>query len=297
MHKLLRRTLREDIEIRIDSDPEISPAYADMTQLESAILNLALNAQDAMSGGGRLTITTAGASLDGQYQKLHPEVRPGDYVLIAITDTGEGMSKEVLERVFEPFFTTKEVGKGSGLGLSMVYGFVKQSNGHVSIYSEPGLGTTVRMYLPVQQEMAPRGLGPGRTNESELVGGTETVLVVEDDLFVRTYAMRCLSSLGYTVIAAIDGSDALQKLRTNVHIDVLFTDVVMPGGINGWELADLAQRARPGLPVVLTSGYALETLIKHGRANGESLILTKPYRKAGLARRMREALSLPPKIQ
>jgi len=294
MHKLLRRTMREDIEIRIDFDPEIPRAFADPAQLESAILNLALNAQDAMAAGGRLSLTTAEASLDGQYQKLHPEVRPGEYVLIAVTDTGTGMSKQVLEHVFEPFFTTKEVGKGSGLGLSMVYGFAKQSNGHVSIYSEPGLGTTVRIYLPVLQADASKGSMQDRTDEDKaMVGGSETVLVVEDDLFVRTYATMCLKSLGYAVIAAADGNDALQKLGTDIHIDVLFTDVVMPGGINGRDLADMAQRARPGLPVVLTSGYALETLIKHGRTSGESLILTKPYRKAGLALRMREALKKP----
>jgi PAS domain S-box-containing protein len=292
MHKLLRRTLREDIEIKVDFDPDIPPAFADPAQLESAILNLGLNAQDAMAGGGRLTLTTAGASLDGQYQKLHPEVRPGEYVLIAITDTGEGMPKDVLERVFEPFFTTKEVGKGSGLGLSMVYGFVKQSDGHVSIYSEPRLGTTVRMYLPVNSATMPVRPRRGRTDEVQTtVGGAETVLVVEDDPFVRTYAVRCLQSLGYTVIAAVDGNDALQKLGTSVHIDLLFTDIVMPGGINGWELADRAQRARPGLPVLLSSGYALETLIKHGRANGDSVVLTKPYRKTDLARRLREALN------
>jgi PAS domain S-box-containing protein len=290
MHKLLRRTMREDIEIKIDFDPDIPSAFADPAQLESAILNLGLNAQDAMAGGGRLTLTTAETSLDDQYQKLHPEVRPGDYVMIAITDTGEGMPKHVLERVFEPFFTTKEVGKGSGLGLSMVYGFVKQSNGHVAIYSEPRLGTTVRMYLPAQQTKAPKRPAKGRTREKTIAGGAETVLVVEDAPFVRTHAVRCLESLGYAVIAAVDGNDALQKLGTNVHIDVLFTDIVMPGGINGWELADRAQLARPGLPVLLSSGYALETLIKHGRANGESVVLTKPYRKAELARRLREAL-------
>jgi PAS domain S-box-containing protein len=291
MHKLLRRALREDIEIKLDFDPDIPLAFADPAQLESAILNLGLNAQDAMAGGGRLTLTTAGASLDGQYQRLHQDVRPGEYVLIAITDTGAGMPKDVLERVFEPFFTTKEVGKGSGLGLSMVYGFVKQSNGHVAIYSEPGLGTTVRMYLPAQQTQLSRGAAQGRMHERRaMVGGAETVLVVEDDPFVRSYTVKCLQSLGYTVIAAVDGNDALQKLGTDVAIDLLFTDVVMPGGINGWELADLAQRSRPQLPVLLTSGYALETLIKHGRTSGGSVVLTKPYRKADLARRLREAL-------
>jgi PAS domain S-box-containing protein len=291
MHKLLRRAMREDIDIKIDFDPDIPLAFADPAQLESAILNLGLNAQDAMTGGGHLTLTTAAAFLDDQYQMLHPEVRPGEYVLVAITDTGAGMPKEVLERVFEPFFTTKEVGKGSGLGLSMVYGFVKQSNGHVAIYSEPGLGTTVRMYLPAQQGKLSKEPAQGRTHERRaMVGGAETVLVVEDDPFVRSYAVKCLQSLGYTVIAAIDGNEALQIIGADRHIDLLFTDVVMPGGINGWELADLAQRSRPGLPVLLTSGYALETLIKHGRASGESVVLTKPYRKADLARRLREAL-------
>jgi PAS domain S-box-containing protein len=292
IHKLLRRTMREDIEIKLDFDSDIPRAFADPAQLESAILNLALNAQDAMAAGGRLTIATAGASLDDDYQALHPEVRLGDYVLIAVTDTGEGMRKEVLDRVFEPFFTTKQVGKGSGLGLSMVYGFVKQSNGHVSIYSEVGLGTTVRMYLPVRSNRTPSRAARERTDASRTTaGGAGTVLVVEDDPFVRSHAVRSLQSLGYAVIAAVDGNEALQKLGTDVRIDVLFSDIVMPGSVNGWELADLAQRARPGLPVLLTSGYALETLIRHGRANAESLVLTKPYRKQDLAARLRQALN------
>jgi PAS domain S-box-containing protein len=278
--------------IKVDFDPDIPLAFADPAQLESAILNLALNAQDAMAAGGRFTITTAGASLDEEYQALHPEVRPGEYVLIALTDSGEGMQKQVLARVFEPFFTTKEVGKGSGLGLSMVYGFVKQSNGHVSVYSEPGLGTTVRMYLPARPNKMPARPPRERTGQNQATAGSAgTVLVVEDDPFVRSHAVRCLQSLGYAVIAAVDGNDALQTLATEARVDVLFTDIVMPGGVNGWELADLAQRARPGLPVLLTSGYALETLIRHGRANGDSLVLTKPYRKAELARRLREALN------
>jgi CheY-like chemotaxis protein/two-component sensor histidine kinase len=292
MHKLLRRTMREDVEIKVDFDPDIPLAFADPAQLESAILNLALNAQDAMAAGGRFTITTAGASLGEEYQAHHPEVRPGEYVLIAVTDSGEGMPKQVLARVFEPFFTTKEVGRGSGLGLSMVYGFVKQSNGHVSVYSEPGLGTTVRMYLPARPDKMPARPPRERTGQNRATAGSAgTVLVVEDDPFVRSHAVRCLQSLGYAVIAAVDGNDALQKLATEARVDVLFTDIVMPGGVNGWELADLAQRARPGLPVLLTSGYALETLIRHGRTNGESLVLTKPYRKAELARRLREALN------
>jgi PAS domain S-box-containing protein len=290
MHKLLRRTMREDIEIVTDFDPDLCVAYADPAQLESAVLNLALNAQDAMTSGGRLTISTANASLDNQDHNVHPDVRAGDYVLIAVTDNGEGMSKPVLDRVFEPFFTTKDVGKGSGLGLSMVYGFTKQSNGHVSIYSEPGLGTTVRVYLPALATKIKQPALPPRI-DIETPASAETVLIVEDDPFVRSYAVMSLQSLGYRVTAAVDGNDALQKLGTDMQVDLLFTDIVMPGGINGWELADRARKARPQLRVLLTSGYALETLTAQGHLRDGSAILAKPYRKAELARRLREALS------
>jgi PAS domain S-box-containing protein len=181
MQKLLRRTLRENIDVRTDLDPELCLAYADEAQLESAILNLSLNAQDAMASGGRLSVTTANVSLDGQYHSMHPEVRPGEYVLIAVTDNGEGMPKSILDRVFEPFFTTKDAGKGSGLGLSVVYGFIKQSNGHVSLHSEPGLGTTVRMYLPAVLATMLDVPPSRRADADEEPGGKEAVLVVEDD--------------------------------------------------------------------------------------------------------------------
>jgi PAS domain S-box-containing protein len=292
MHKLLKRTMREDVEIKTDFDLDLHSAYADPAQLESAILNLSLNAQDAMAAGGRLSITTGNVSLDGAYHAVHSDVRPGEYVLIAITDNGEGMEKSVLDRVFEPFFTTKEVGKGSGLGLSMVYGFVKQSNGHVSIYSEPGLGTTVRLYLPALPTKTPRVPDQPRAIPDDLPCGKEAVLVVEDDPFVRSYAIMSLESLGYRVTAAVDGNDALQKLGSDVQIDILFTDIVMPGGINGWELADRARQVRPGLKVLLTSGYALETLMAHGRLRDGSVILAKPYRKAELAGRLRDVLKV-----
>lgn len=292
MHKLLQRTLRQDIEIKTDFDPALSLAFADAAQLESAVLNLSVNAQDAMPAGGRLTISTSNASLDDHYINLHPEVTPGEFVLIAITDDGEGMSREVIERAFEPFYTTKEVGKGSGLGLSMVYGFAKQSNGHVSIYSELGLGTTVRIYLPqiTSRRLPAEEILP--PSSEVLPSGTETVLVVEDDPFVRSYSISKVESLGYAVVAAVDGNDALQKLRSDMSIDILFTDIVMPGGINGWELAELARQLRPNLPVLLTSGYALETLVKHGRLRAGAVVLTKPYRKADLARRLREVVSV-----
>ncbi|GMO36211.1 PAS domain-containing hybrid sensor histidine kinase/response regulator [Bradyrhizobium sp. TM233] len=291
MHKLLRRTLREDIEIATQADPALRHAFADPAQLESAILNLALNAQDAMASGGRLTISAANASLDTGDHNAHPDVAPGEYVVIAVTDTGSGMPKRVLERAFEPFFTTKEVGKGSGLGLSMVYGFVKQSNGHVTIYSEPGLGTTVRIYLPA---VLTRSQGVPLAVENEVPqSGSEIVLVVEDDPFVRSYAVMSLESLGYKVISAVDGKSALRTLAATPHIDLLFTDVVMPGGVNGWELAGLARKERPRLHVLLTSGYALETLAANGHVRQGALILEKPYRKAELARLVREALASP----
>lgn len=291
MLKLLRRTLREDIAIVTQTDPALRHAFADPAQLESAILNLALNAQDAMVSGGRLTISTANASLDQGDHNAHPEVGPGEYVVIAVTDTGSGMTKPVLERAFEPFFTTKEVGKGSGLGLSMVYGFAKQSNGHVTIYSEPGLGTTVRIYLPAV--LAKTQDVPLAVDKEVTDSGSETVLVVEDDPFVRSYAVMSLESLGYKVVSAVDGREALQTLATTAHIDLLFTDVVMPGGVNGWELAGLARKDRPELRVLLTSGYALETLAANGHVRQGALILEKPYRKAELARLVREALGAP----
>jgi nitrogen-specific signal transduction histidine kinase len=292
MQKLLQRTLRQDIEITADFDPGVSLTFADAAQLESVVLNLAVNAQDAMPSGGRLTISTANALLDDHYKSLHPEVIPGQYVLVAVTDEGEGMSKEVIERAFEPFYTTKEVGKGSGLGLSMIYGFVKQSNGHVAIYGEPGLGTTVRIYLPQVASKLPISPEQVPPRAGSHPRGTETVLVVEDDPFVRSYSIKSVESLGYSVISAVDGNDALQKLRADIPVDILFTDIVMPGGINGWELADLARQLRPGLPVLLTSGYALETLVKHGRLRAGAVVLTKPYHKADLAQRLREVVSV-----
>jgi PAS domain S-box-containing protein len=291
MHTLLRRTLRENIEIVTAFNPGGISAFADRTQLESAVLNLALNAQDAMPSGGRLTLSTDIITLDGHEQDAHPEVSAGEYALIAVTDNGEGMTSEVIGRVFEPFYTTKEVGKSSGLGLSMVYGFARQSNGHVSIHSEPGLGTTVRLYLPRVGADALRSPEPDTVDEELAPKGHETILVAEDDPFVRASVVRQLESLGYTVISAVAGDDAMGKLRANPEIDMLFTDIIMPGGMSGWELADLARQVRGNLPVVFSSGYALDTLIEKGLASARSIVLTKPYRKAELARRIREALA------
>jgi len=289
--KLLKRTLRENIEVTTAFNTDAIFAFADSSQLESAVLNLALNAQDAMAAGGRLKISTSIASLDDNDQGVHPDIESGEYAMIAVTDNGEGMTPDVAARAFEPFFTTKEVGKGSGLGLSMVYGFVKQSNGHVSIYSEPGLGTTVRIYLPNVTPNASRSSSQPAADEEALPRGNETILVVEDDPFVRSSVILKVESLGYKVALAVDGREAVMKLRTNPEIDMLFTDIVMPGGMSGWEVAELAQQMRPGLPSVFTSGYALEALVDQGRAPMKSIVLTKPYRKAELAHRLREALA------
>ncbi|MCA1413851.1 PAS domain S-box protein [Bradyrhizobium sp. NBAIM20] len=289
MFKLLKRTLREDIEIRTTSGPGTILAFADRAQLESAVLNLALNAQDAMPSGGHLTLATELITIEDDDGAVHREVAPGSYVLIAVTDDGEGMTPEVAARAFEPFFTTKEVGKGSGLGLSMVYGFAKQSGGHVSIYSEAGLGTTARIYLP--RASTGRSQADLPDGEDTAPRGYETVLIVEDDPFVRSSVIRRVEALGYRVVAAVNGKDALQQLQGDPGIDLLFTDIVMPGGMSGWELADQARRVRPGLPVLFTSGYALETLVEQGRAQARAVVLTKPYRKVELAQRLRDALA------
>ncbi|UWU66863.1 PAS domain-containing sensor histidine kinase [Bradyrhizobium sp. NC92] len=288
MFKLLKRTLREDIEIRTSSGPGTVLAFADRAQLESAVLNLALNAQDAMPSGGHLTLATELVTIDDD-RALHPEVAPGSYALISVTDDGEGMAPEITARAFEPFFTTKEVGKGSGLGLSMVYGFAKQSGGHVSIYSEAGLGTTVRIYLPRANTGGSQADLPD--GEDKAPRGYETILIVEDDPFVRSSVIRRVEALGYRVVAAVNGKDALQQLQGDPGIDLLFTDIVMPGGMSGWDLADQARRLRPGLPVLFTSGYALETLVAQGHARPQSIVLTKPYRKVELAQRLRDALA------
>ncbi|WP_293549673.1 PAS domain-containing sensor histidine kinase [Parvibaculum sp.] len=293
MQQMLQRTLREDVNIKIELEPGLWSAFADAAQLESAILNLAINAQDAMPDGGNLAITTANVPLDENYQSKNPEVPPGYYVMIAVTDDGEGMPENVLKKVFEPFFTTKEVGKGSGLGLSMVYGFVKQSNGHVSIYSDPGLGTTVRIYLPSNITPADMETARRRRDDNNVRGGRETILIAEDDAFVRSYAVNCLESLGYNVISAEDGREALGHLQANEAIDVLFTDIVMPGGMTGLELAESAKALRPRLKVLLTSGYALDTLTSRGRLHVGTAVLHKPYRKAGLAQHLRRIIEEP----
>jgi PAS domain S-box-containing protein len=291
MRLLLQRTLREDVELRINTSSAPVFALADPAQLESALLNLALNAQDAMPDGGTLTMTLQAIELDADSLSSDFNVKPGRYVAISVTDEGTGMSRDTLERVFEPFFTTKEVGKGSGLGLSMVYGFAKQSNGHVTIYSEVGLGTSVRIFLP--GALADNVETARAAEEHGSPSGNERILVVEDDDFVRSHAIATLESLGYRVSVASDGREALAMLNGGTRPDLLFTDVVMPGGISGWELAAQARAIVPDVRVLFTSGYPKEALTGRSQIDPDALILTKPYRKAELARRVREALDEP----
>ncbi|OXS16798.1 hypothetical protein CGX12_01690 [Zobellella denitrificans] len=291
MQLLLRRTLGHHVAIEVVQEPGLWPALVDPAQLESALLNLCINARDAMPGGGRLTLESANISLDEEDAGRYGDVAPGDYVQLVVSDTGSGIAAEHLHRVFEPFFTTKEQGRGTGLGLSMVFGFIKQSGGHITLYSEPGEGTTVRMYLPrspVATQPAAPVTAPGRR------GGDETILLVEDDAEVRRYAEIQLQRLGYTVLLAANGSSALQILRERQDIDLLFTDVMMPGGINGPELVEQTRCLHPHIKVLYSSGYAASTLLHQGRVAPEWQLLTKPYRRAELEAKVRQALEQRP---
>jgi PAS domain S-box-containing protein len=293
MHDMLRRTLGENIEIEFRHGSGLWRALVDPSQLEGAVLNLCINARDAMKGGGRLTMETTNAWLDDAHGTPYPDLSPGQYVLVAVSDTGTGIAPEHLARVFEPFFTTKEKGKGTGLGLSMVFGFVKQSRGHVKVYSEVGQGTTVKMYLPradLSDEWS-EDRSPDAGAERDARGGDETVLLVEDDELVRQHARNVLLGLGYTVIEATNGPDALQIIRGPSHIDLLFTDVIMPGGMNGPQLVEAAHGVRPQLKVLYTSGYTENAIVHQGRLDKGVHLLNKPYRRAELAHKVRLALS------
>jgi PAS domain S-box-containing protein len=285
--RLLRPTLGGNIEIESMLDDNASSALIDPSQLTTSLLNLALNARDAMPDGGKLTFETTDAILDDNYAGMNEEVSPGPYLMIAVSDNGSGIAPDIIDKVFEPFFTTKVLGKGTGLGLSMVYGFVKQSGGHIKIYSEVGHGTTIKMYLPraatAQQftDMAPA---------EPIHGGYETVLIVEDDALVRTYVIAQVRALGYRTLAATNAAEALALIDGDTPIDLLFTDIVMPGTMNGRQLADEARRRRPGIKVLFTSGYAENAIVHHGRLDPGVLLLAKPYRKQQLAQMIRAAL-------
>jgi signal transduction histidine kinase/CheY-like chemotaxis protein len=286
--RLLRPTLGEHVEIESMLAHDAVPALIDASQLSTAILNLALNARDAMPDGGKLTLETKNVVLDDAYARQNSEVKPGNYVMIAVSDTGQGIPQNLIEKVFEPFFTTKGIGKGSGLGLSMVYGFVKQSNGHVKIYSEEGHGTTVKLYLPQAA-----GVPEVQTAEISIAAGDhgdEFILIVEDDTLVRDYVVTQISRFGYRTLAASNAAEGLKIINGPERIDLLFTDVIIPGGMNGRQLATEAMKRRPGLKVLYTSGYTENAIVHHGRLDAGVLLLAKPYVSSDLARMIRTAL-------
>jgi signal transduction histidine kinase/DNA-binding response OmpR family regulator len=292
MTDMVRRTLGERIHVESIVAGGLWNTLIDPSQIENAVLNLAINARDAMAEGGSLTIEVANAFLDDAYAAAHDEVAPGQYVMLAVSDTGAGIAPENVSRVFEPFFTTKPEGQGTGLGLSQVYGFVKQSGGHIKIYSEVGQGTTVKLYLP--RTRAPEeGLGPIATSPVE--GGTETILVVEDDEGVRAAVIDMLTELGYGVLKAGNAEQALTILSSGATIDVLFTDVVMPGPIKTPELARRAQELHPNIRVLYTSGYTQNAIVHNGRLDDGVQLLSKPYRRDELARKLRALLGAPKK--
>jgi len=280
--------------VRFVDSAGLWPAMADPAQLESAVLNLALNARDAMPGGGRLTIELANMVLDEQYARAHAEVVPGDYVMVAVSDTGHGMTPDVVARVFEPFFTTKTEGRGTGLGLAMVFGFVKQSGGHVKIYSEPSEGTSVKIYLP-------RAIGAATANgqrngvPADLPHGTATILVVEDEAGVREIAVAILRNLGYRVLEAADGEAGLLVFGAHAaEIDMLLSDVVLPGKVRGRELAERITAMRPEVRVLFMSGYTENSIMHHGRLDDGVHLLGKPFKREQLARKVAEVLGAAP---
>jgi signal transduction histidine kinase/CheY-like chemotaxis protein len=289
MSEMLRRTLGERVQVETVLAGGLWRVCADPTQIESALVNLAVNARDAMPDGGKLTIETGNCELDERYAAAHEEVTAGQYVMLSVTDTGTGMPPEVLERAFEPFYTTKGVGRGTGLGLSQVFGFLKQSNGHMKIYSEISQGTTIKLYLPrfVGEDIASRATSA----RAEIPGGhsDEIVLVVEDEAKVRHITVDALRELGYTVIQASDGNQALEQLAMQPRIDLLFTDIMMPG-MTGRQLADRATDERPNLKVLYTTGYTRNAIVHNGIVDYGVAFLAKPFSIDALARKVREVL-------
>jgi signal transduction histidine kinase/ActR/RegA family two-component response regulator len=286
--RLLRPTLGEQVDILTSLEPETWAALVDPTQLTTAVINLAVNARDAMPTGGKLTLETDNVVLDESYVKSHADLNPGEYVMIAVSDSGSGIPAHMRERVFEPFFTTKALGQGTGLGLSMVYGFVKQSNGHIKIYSEEGHGTTIKIYLPRACVVSDAPVVVSA--DMQAMGGAESILVVEDDTLVRDYVTAQLKSLGYATHAVASADDALMLVDGGFQFDLLLTDVILAGEMTGKQLADQIARRRPRLKVLFTSGYTQNAIIHHGRLDPGVLLLAKPYRKSELARMVRVAI-------
>jgi CheY-like chemotaxis protein len=294
MSELLRRTVGESIAIETVLAGGLWPTLVDANQLENVVVNLVVNARDAMPKGGRVTIETANAYLDEAYAARFGDVKAGQYVLLSVSDTGTGIAPDVLPRMFEPFFTTKQGGEGSGLGLAMVHGFVKQSGGHIRIYSEVGQGTTVKIYLPrlataeavlaVPAELPPTDAAAPRAAKGE------TVLAVEDNDAVRHYARTALEDLGYRVVEARNADEALRLVEAGTQIDLLFTDVVLGSGLNGRELAGKVSEKVAGLPVLFTTGYTRNAIVHHGRLDPGVHLLDKPYTQQELGRKLRELL-------
>jgi len=290
MSDLVRQAVGEGVAVETVFSSGLWTVCADVNQLETAILNLVLNSRDAMDRSGKLTLETANALLDETYVAAHQDVKTGQYVMIAVSDTGTGMSDEVVERAFEPFFTTKSVGEGTGLGLSQVFGFVKQSGGHVKIYTETGEGTTVKIYLPrLRSSDAPYAAETAAV-ATPTHAQSETILLVEDHEDARVFTAEMLRALGYRVADAADGASALRALEQLGHVDLLFTDVGLPGRMNGRQLADEAVKRQPGLRVLYTTGYARNAIIHHGRLDQGVQLLTKPFTQPELARRVRQVL-------
>ena len=285
---MFRRALGEGIEIETVIAGGLRNTCVDPVQVETALLNLAINARDAMEGCGKLTIEAGNAYLDDNYASHRPEVTPGQYIMIAVSDTGSGIAPEILEKVFDPFFTTKPDGQGTGLGLSMVHGFVKQSGGHIKIYSELGQGSTVRIYLPRSREDEDTQV---EVVAGPVTGGSETILLVEDDEDVRVTAAEMLSELGYSVLRAKDADGALVIIESGAAIDLLFTDIVMPGILRAPELARKAKQKIPGIAVLFTTGYAENAALHGGRLDGGINLITKPYARDQLGRKLRQILS------
>jgi signal transduction histidine kinase/ActR/RegA family two-component response regulator len=291
MGEILRRTIPESVHIETVLAGGLWRCFADTPGLENAVINLAVNARDAMPGGGKLTIETANAALDDAYAATHPDVKAGQYVMIAVADTGSGMPPDVIARAIDPFFTTKPAGQGTGLGLSQVHGFIKQSGGHVAIYSEPGHGTTIKLYLPRQfgpSESVPRRRLQGA--DVAVSSNNETLLVVEDDAEVRKLAIDMLGELGYTTIASENAVEALAMIDAHPEIVLMLTDVVMPG-MNGRLLANEARLRRPGLPVLFTTGYTRNAIVHHGVLDPDVHVIIKPYTLETLAAKVQELLS------
>jgi len=296
MQNLLQRSLGEEVQVSFSLDALLGPVFVDRSELETTILNLAINARDAMPRGGRLTIEAQNAEFDAEINGP-VELKPGRYVVIAVSDTGTGMSRETLERACEPFFTTKGPGHGTGLGLAMAFGFARQSGGHLTIYSELGRGTTIRLYLPRHQEEAPLRLAPAAAEMAPLPCGQERVLLVEDEPLVRQFVESQLLALGYRVASAGNGEEAVGLLQGDRGFDLLLTDIVMPGALKGPDLAAEARLLLPGIKVIYTTGYAQQAALAQADLPADSPVLSKPYRRATLARMLRGVLDKPEAVE